>query len=303
MKIKLTLLIASLLSAASYGQSIIKSSIDSGGVSASAGNIQVLYTIGEVAVQETTVGDISISEGFIHSTLKIIINPLVFLQGPYNSPASMLDNLRVSGFIPLNTPYTDGASTTQDVLDVTGNNAIVDWVWIELRDKDDNTSVLHSTSALLQRDGNIVSTDGVSSLSFSLNQDTYYLSIAHYNHLGIITANPIALASNSTIDLTTDTTIINGGVNAFTNMMDGYYAMSGGDFDGNGQIQNTDRTGILPLIGNSTYSPADIDMNGQIQNTDINNVLLPNIGKGEQLGKTGTTKDKTLVIVAPRKNN
>lgn len=285
-----------------YCQTIEKYSIDSGGATATEGNIQVLYTIGEVAVQEATAGNISISEGFIHSTLNIIINPIAFLQGPYDSPASMTDDLRVSALIPLSTPYADGASTTQDVLDVTGNNAIVDWVWVELRDKDDNTSVLESTSALLQRDGNVVSTDGVSPLSFSLNQDTYFVAIAHYNHLGIITANPIALASNSTINLTDNLSIINGGANAVTDMLDGYYALSAGDFDGNGQVQNTDLTGVLPLLGTSSYSPADIDMNGQIQNTDINNVLQPNIGKGEQL-KSTQTKGIPLTIIAPRKNN
>ncbi|WP_400075439.1 T9SS type A sorting domain-containing protein [Winogradskyella sp. R77965] len=49
-------------------QSIEKFSIDSGGASVSSGNIQVLYTIGEVNVQEISAGGISISEGFINSS-------------------------------------------------------------------------------------------------------------------------------------------------------------------------------------------------------------------------------------------
>ena len=47
-------------------QSIEKFSIDSGGASTSAGGIEVLYTIGEVNVQELSVGNIQISEGFIN---------------------------------------------------------------------------------------------------------------------------------------------------------------------------------------------------------------------------------------------
>ena len=47
-------------------QSIEKSSVDSGGASVTQGNIQVLYTIGEVHVREVTVGNITISEGFIN---------------------------------------------------------------------------------------------------------------------------------------------------------------------------------------------------------------------------------------------
>lgn len=234
-----------------------------------------------------------------HQTIGV--NPIVFIQGPYNTNGNMFDNLRNSNYIPLSTPYTDGETTTQPVLDVTGNDAIVDWVWVEIRDKNDNTSVLASTSALLQRDGNIVDVDGVSPLIFTLNHDSYYIAIAHLNHLGIITANPMAIASNTTIDLSMDTSLINGGNNAVTNMMDGYYAMSAGDFDGNGQTQNTDVTGILPLLGTSTYSPADLDMNGQIQNTDINNILLPNIGKGEQ-GKSANSKH-IIHVIAPRKSN
>ncbi len=63
-------------------QSIEKFSIDSGGASASAGGIQILYTIGEVNVQEASAGGISISEGFINSLkLEIKITPIVFLQG------------------------------------------------------------------------------------------------------------------------------------------------------------------------------------------------------------------------------
>jgi hypothetical protein len=64
------LLILSVLLAPFFGisQSIEKYSIDSGGASALVGDVQVLYTIGEVNVQELTVGDIQLSEGFINPT-------------------------------------------------------------------------------------------------------------------------------------------------------------------------------------------------------------------------------------------
>ncbi len=48
-------------------QTIEKFSIDSGGNSTSNGNITVLYTIGEVNVQELNAGNILLSEGFISS--------------------------------------------------------------------------------------------------------------------------------------------------------------------------------------------------------------------------------------------
>lgn len=67
MKTKLILLMALFISFISYSQSVYKSSIDSGGASISASDIQLLFTIGEVAVQETTNMNITISEGFIDS--------------------------------------------------------------------------------------------------------------------------------------------------------------------------------------------------------------------------------------------
>ncbi|SDF05453.1 hypothetical protein SAMN05421855_1101, partial [Ulvibacter litoralis] len=63
MKLKFTLLSMLLVSFFGMGQSIEKFSIDSGGASASAGNIQILYTLGEVNVQERSAGNIQVSEG------------------------------------------------------------------------------------------------------------------------------------------------------------------------------------------------------------------------------------------------
>ena len=55
-----------------------------------------------------------------------------------------------------------------------------------------------------------------------------------------------------------------------------------GDFNGDGQIQNTDKNAVEPLRGISGYNNADVDMNGEVQNTDLNSTLNPNIGKGQQ---------------------
>lgn len=50
----------------SIAQTIEKFSIDNGGASTTNGNIQILYTIGEVNVQETVIGNVVLSEGFIN---------------------------------------------------------------------------------------------------------------------------------------------------------------------------------------------------------------------------------------------
>jgi hypothetical protein len=65
MKAYLTI-IALLITYISFGQTAIKkSSIDSGGDISTNGTLKIVYTIGEVALQENTTGNIHISEGFI----------------------------------------------------------------------------------------------------------------------------------------------------------------------------------------------------------------------------------------------
>jgi hypothetical protein len=85
-------------------------------------------------------------------------------------------------------------------------DAIVDWVFVELRSAMDSTVIVETRSALLQRDGDVVSpTDGISALSFAgLAGNNYFVSVKHRNHLGVMTAVPQQLTSTGTaVDFTT----------------------------------------------------------------------------------------------------
>jgi len=183
----------------SNAQTIERFSIDSGGASASAGGINILYTIGEVHIAERTSATLSISEGFIvPQSISIRVNPIVFLQGAGTDPFAgevslMRDNLRTANpvLIPTTSPY-DSTVCDPSVFLVTGNNAIVDWVFVTLRDSTDPTVVIAAQSALLQRDGDVVDPDGSTSLEFSVPQSSYYIAITHRNHLGILSADPVA---------------------------------------------------------------------------------------------------------------
>ena len=86
------------------------------------------------------------------------------LEGTYrNEIAMMLDGLRIGGVIPIVTPYRDVHFTPvnnpvlevidPDVLQVSGPQAITDWIWIELRDSIDNKKVVSTRSALIRRMG------------------------------------------------------------------------------------------------------------------------------------------------------
>ncbi|MDY8134327.1 choice-of-anchor tandem repeat GloVer-containing protein [Aquimarina sp. 2201CG5-10] len=219
----------------------------------------------------------------------ILVTPKAYLQGAATNPNTgeemlMRDDLRVAGIIPLTSPYTDAVTISNSILTTTGANTIVDWVWVELRDASNPSTIIDSKSALLQRDGDIVNhIDGTSAVEFTQSSASYYVAIKHRNHLNVRSANTYNLsASNTVIDLSTSNTALQGGANAIINMGNGIFSIPVGDQDENGQIQNADINAVIQLLGGSGYNKADMDMNGQIQNTDINTLMSPNLGKGEQ---------------------
>ncbi len=271
-------------------QTLERFSIDSGGTSVTAGGINILYTIGEVQIAERTSATLSVSEGFIvPQSLSIRVNPIVFLQGPGTDPFAgelslMRDNLRTANpvLIPTTSPY-DGSICDPSVFLITGTNAIVDWIFVELRDPTDPSVVITAQSALLQRDGDVVGPDGSTSLQFSVPQSSYYIAITHRNHLGILSANPIALSQSTTvIDMTQNLSSVFGGSLAVAQLSNSLFALISGDVIPDGQILTTDYLDSLPEVGLSGYLATDTNMDGQVLNTDILLLTLPNVGRSQQ---------------------
>ncbi len=147
----------------------------------------------------------------ITSNVKVSLQAL--LEGPYVSSAGLMhDSLRRKGVIPPVEPYTGlgyvhangggGETTTSGVLAVTGNNAIVDWVVLELRSSTSPYIIVATKSALVQRDGDVVGVDGVSPVQFPMGAGSYRVAIRHRNHLGCMTGSAVALSSTTTtVDL------------------------------------------------------------------------------------------------------
>ncbi|GGG03970.1 hypothetical protein GCM10011344_00380 [Dokdonia pacifica] len=274
-----------------FAQTIDRFSIDSGGASTAAGNISILYTIGEVQVAERSTATLSVSEGFIVPQLiSIRIHPIVFLQGAYTNPNTgeellMRDDLRIASsiLIPTTSPY-DSTTCDPSVFTTTGANAIVDWIVIELRDENDVSNVLVSQSALLQRDGDIVAIDGTSPVAINRASGNYYVAIRHRNHLGILTASTVSLSETVTnLDLSTDMNAVTGGALALRDMGNGIFAMYAGDVNSDGSILNTDVANALAVSGSiNAYTGADADMDGNILNTDIALIIQPNAGRIQQ---------------------
>jgi len=141
---------------------------------------------------------------------------------------------------------------------VTGEDAITDWVYIELRSKTDNTTVISTRSGLLQRDGDVAELDGEFGLRFpGVAIDDYYVVVKHRNHLSAMTAAPqtpaqladlvdFTQASTGIFDFATTkfsgtydyTGLAQKEYGVFTTTTDDdYLALWGGDFDGNGKIK------------------------------------------------------------------
>jgi hypothetical protein len=95
---KIVTIIVLLFITLGFGQTTIKkSSISSGGGSATVGNTSVVYTIGEIAVQENTVGSVHLSEGFIGPDIAVLgIEDYGQLQGVNIYPNPVETDLNIS---------------------------------------------------------------------------------------------------------------------------------------------------------------------------------------------------------------
>ncbi|WP_203258289.1 hemagglutinin protein [Hyunsoonleella ulvae] len=281
-------------------QSVERQINGSAGSTLSNGTNTVEFTVGELAVTTLGSGTVTASQGFHQAILKLSVklSPIAYLQGASLSPNAgeenlMRDDLRIGGWLPVTSPYADALTCNASVFNTGGtfgsgskNNNIVDWVYIELRDGTDNTSVVVGRSALLQRDGDIVDTDGISDLEIETEEGDYFVVVKHRNHLSIISNIVIALLRDVTtiVDFTDANNPITYGTNAQSTygMPIDILGMWGGNTDngttvrylGSGNDINVIKDIVLADSGNSstsnlyffdTYNNADINLNATVR--------------------------------------
>jgi hypothetical protein len=155
----------------------------------------------------------------------ILLQAKVILGGCYNPTSGLMnDTLRQLGLLPTTEPYSAapyntkfvavngnvGAMVGASVFAASGPNAIVDWVWVELRSEANSQTIVATKAALVQRDGDIVeASDGVSPLSFMLAPGNYFVSVGHRNHLSIMHSTATAFSSAAAIvDFTNTSTTL-----------------------------------------------------------------------------------------------
>ncbi|MGH1385805.1 leucine-rich repeat protein [Kordia sp.] len=220
----------------------------------------------------------------------LVVESKVYLQGASLNPNAgeetlMRDDLRVANLIPTTSPYGDGTTVDVSVFTATGEDAIVDWIFVELRDATNNTTVVEGKSALLQRDGDIVDTNGTGLLQFSSPLGNYFVAIKHRNHLSIMTANALSLTgTRNTVDFTDATNQITFGSNAQTDagMPVDTVGMWTGNVNGDSIVQysgtDPDAPAILSLVLNDPgnflnfstfvvngYDVNDLNLDGNVQ--------------------------------------
>lgn len=236
----------------------------------------------------------------VDTSLKLTIKTL--LQGAYNSSTgNMGDDLRQNNRIPATEPYTQLGHTAlgnkqlnSNLLEVEGNNSIIDWILFELRDKTNPSTVITSVTALLQQDGYLIDPlTGSSHIQIAgLAADDYYIAIRHRNHLGIMTAQPVSLSSTVTnIDFTninTQTWGDNARLESGTTAM-----MWAGDANHDGKLIATGpNNDVNSLFSDILLAPANTDFNA-------NYVLLtygaPDVNLDGKVIFSGDANDENII--------
>ena len=249
----------------------------------------------------TSQAEIAMAYAYFKSALAPVVRTSlkVVLQGATTSGQSIMrSDLQSLGLLPDSDPY--GLNTKPIVTPNSSELKIVDWIKIDLLDKN-NKNVISSRAALLLNDGSILDTNYSKFLTFTgVSPDQYYISISHRNHLSIISATSVALSDiSSNYDFTTALTQVldNGAGNSMNQLSNGVWVMWGGNADGNKYVRysgpNSDENALLNnSLGGvnlntllNVYSRSDLNMDGKVDyfgpsNTDewflLNDVLRGN---------------------------
>lgn len=231
---------------------------------------------------------------------RILVSARIMLQGPYSTTNhNMNDNLRSLAAFPTTTPGGYGASKfshsgwqpsggysiSSSILSVTGDDAIVDWVFLWLKDPSSTSTNLQTRVALLQKDGDVVELNGVDPVKMPGNATrNYILGIGHRNHLSVRTPNGSGINFSENITTSYDFTTANSQAYGSNPMKlvdaspTAVYALWGGNANGNTTVRVTgpasinDYSAILTALGTSTilsntYNEADVNLDGTVRAT------------------------------------
>jgi len=198
------------------------------------------------------------------------------LLDPYKFEHANLNIVSKYQHVPANQAQEMHEIVDTNVLDVSGQDAIVDWIFIELRSPSDSTMVVATRSCLVQRDGDVVDLDGVSPVNFpDVSGNQFYVAIHHRSHLAAMTRKTDV---TKLIDFTKqnvpmyDFGVISNTLNYKNQAQNNgvkysYWALWAGDFSADGMLKGDGPNDDLSfLYADVVFHPANTEMSASFDN-------------------------------------
>ncbi len=197
----------------------------------------------------------------------------LFLEGSYNEQlGEMTTHLVDEGLLPKEQPF-EGAPYFY-----IGNESVyafpqdvVDWVLLQIRAKNELSTILTQKALLVTKNGQLVDVNGNTTITLeALENDEYHIAIFHKSHLPIVSTLPHPFNSTAPLyDFTQSVTAARGTAQLKTK--NNVSMMNSGDFDGNGIIDSRDfNLWKQHSSAINSYLSVDADGNGIINNQDFN---------------------------------
>ncbi|MEO0471743.1 MAG: DUF1501 domain-containing protein [Bacteroidota bacterium] len=193
----------------------------------------------------------------------------VWLEGYYNSTLDQMVR-EDTGDIPLHHPFqVQPFAYYGDESFITKPSGFIDWLLVELRDKNDINNVVGRKAVWLHESGRVRSVNNSDDLRFeNLLEDDYTIVIYSRNHLPAVSKDPITMPGTGFADLDlAETTLIAGNMK----LVNGKQMMVAGDMNQDGVIDLNDLQDWMnnrALIGG--YRTADLDGNAVVNTHDHN---------------------------------
>lgn len=200
-----------------------------------------------------------------------------FIEGAFDSnTALMKTDLLDQNLLPISQPYSAGPFFYFGTETVTAESGfpsnVVDWVLVQIRDANDQSTVLSQRAGFLRNDGKVIDVNGQESLAFEgLDVGTeYYVSLHHRSHIAIVSNSPVSLPNNFPLDFAFNPSNIQGSGEQVKELGGGFYGLHSGDIDNNSIVNTLD---FLIWSQNATdvnvYANYDLDLNGIVNILDF----------------------------------